>query len=75
MLSLCVALNEGGSVMSAKASEYRRVNFDTICYANEIISMEDALKDVTPVGSFSKMEITKAEKDYEDKCVKLEISY
>ena len=61
--------------MSTKANEYNKLDFSKISFANEVISMSEALKNVTPSPSISKIEINKAEKDYTNKCVKLEISY
>ena len=61
--------------MSTNGNKYRRLDFSKINFSKETISMEDALKNVAPVTSTSKIKITKAEKDYDNKCVKLEISY
>lgn len=61
-------------------SEYRRLDFSKLNFSNNIISTEEALKDVTPIqwpedvlNGVKKINITKAEKDYENKCVRLEI--
>lgn len=62
-------------------SEYRRLNLDTINFADTPLSFDEALKDVPPFDfcvddlKNKKISITKAEKDYKNKCVKLEISY
>lgn len=63
-------------------SEYRRLNFSKLNFAPSTITYEEALKDVTPlelpesvVSGKKKISITKAEKDYHNKCVKLGISY
>lgn len=61
--------------MIANKDNYCRLDFSKINFAKDTISMTEALKNVTPVNIPSKFEITKAEKDYDDKCVKLEISY
>ena len=61
--------------MIANKDNYRRLDFSKINFAEDTISMTEALKDVTPINIPSKFEITKAEKDYDNKCVKLEISY
>ncbi len=61
--------------MIAKANEYRRLDVSKLSFAKETVSIEEALKDVAPVDFISKVDITKAEKDYDNKCVKLEISY
>ena len=61
--------------MIANKDNYRRLDFSKINFAEDTISMTEALKDVTPINIPSKFETTKAEKDYDNKCVKLEISY
>ena len=69
--------------MSANSQEYRRLDFNKIKHRmSNIISTEEALKNVTPIqwseevlSGTKQIVITKAEKDYENKCVKLEISY
>ena len=61
--------------MIANKDNYRKLDFSKINFAEDTISMTEALKDVTPINIPSKFEITKAEKDYDNKCVKLEISY
>ena len=62
-------------------SEYRKINLNTLHFSDEIISYDDALKDSAPlclskeiVSGQKEIKVTKAEKDYEKKCVKLEIS-
>lgn len=61
-------------------SEYRRLDFSKLNFSDDIISHEEALENVTPlklsediISGQRKINITKAEKDYEKKCVKLEI--
>ena len=63
-------------------SEYRRLNFNKLNFAPNTITYEEALKDVTPlelpesvVSGNKKISITKAERNYKNKCVKLEIIY
>lgn len=62
-------------------SEYRKLNLNKLKFAGTV-SMDEALKNVTPINyscdvlnGSKKVSITKAEKDYVNKCVKLEISY
>lgn len=61
-------------------SEYRKLNFSKIKFG-DTLSMDEALKNVSPIDypneiltGNKKVSITKAEKDYVNKCVKLEIS-
>lgn len=61
--------------------EYRRLNFSKLNFSDDIISYDDALENVTPfefstnvIFGQKKVKTTKAEKDYENRCVKLEIS-
>ena len=61
--------------MTEKSNEYHRLDFSKISYTKQPISMDSALTDVTPMKFISKIEVTKAEKDYDNKCVKLETSY
>lgn len=61
--------------MTAKTNAYRRLDLNKLSFANKTISMSEALKNIAPTTSDSIIKITKAEKDYESKCVKLEISY
>ena len=63
-------------------SEYRRLNFNKLNFAPNTITYEEALKDVTPlelpesvVSGNKKISSTKAERNYKNKCVKLEILY
>ncbi len=58
-------------------SEYRRLNFDKLNFSDDIISYEEAVKKspVLQVPQDAIVKISTAEKDYENKCVKLEISY
>lgn len=60
--------------------EYHRLDLGKLIFSNDIISQEEALKDITPfeleesvLSGQKKINITKAEKDYKNKCVKLEI--
>lgn len=62
--------------------ERHKLDFSKLVFSDVVISYDEALKDVTPlklpenvVSGKESMNITKAEKDYENKCVKLEISY
>ena len=61
--------------MISKASQYRRLNLDKISFNNVPASTDNVLKNVESIPSVSKINITKAEKDYKNRCVKLEISY
>lgn len=61
--------------MAVKTKEYRKLDYSMLTFAKEITHMEDALKDIAPVSPSTKIEVTKAEKDFDNKCVKLEISY
>lgn len=61
--------------------EYRRLNFSKLNFSDDTISYDEALENVTPfefstnvIFDQKKVKITKAEKDYENRCVKLEIS-
>ena len=61
--------------------EYRKLNYNNLKF-DGTLSMDEALKYVTPINypdeilkGRKKVSITKAEKDYANKCVKLEISY
>lgn len=63
-------------------SEYRRINLEKLNFAKETVSFDDAIKDsgVTSVpenviNGNRQIKINTAEKDFEKKCVKLEISY
>ena len=55
-----------------KSNEYRRLDLSKIAFTNQDISMDTALTDITPIKFISKIEFTKAEKDYGNKRVKLE---
>ena len=66
--------------MNSNAQEYRRLDFSKLKFSEKTISTEEALKDITPIqwsedvlSGKKKVTITKAEKDFENKCVKLEI--
>lgn len=61
--------------MTTKTNEYRRIDFSKISFAKEPVSMSETLKNVASAPQVSKMKITKAKKDYCNKCVKLETSY
>ena len=61
-------------------SEYRRLNFGKLNFSDDTISYDEALENATPfefstdiVFGQKKIKTTKAEKDYENRCVKLEI--
>lgn len=61
-------------------SEYRRLDFSKLNFSDNTISYEEALENATPLEisddimfGRKKINVTKAEKDYENKCVKLEI--
>lgn len=63
-------------------SEYRRLDFSKLVFSDTVISYEEALEKVTPlkvsneiISDDKKIKITKAEKDYKGKCVKLGTSY
>ena len=68
--------------MNINEQGYRKLNLSMLKFSDSIISTEDALKNIAPI-SFSKdilngkkkINVTKVEKDYENKCVKFEISY
>lgn len=62
--------------------EYRRLNFNKLNFASSTITYEEALKNVTPlelpesiVSGNKKISITKAEKDYKNKCVKCIVTF
>lgn len=62
-------------------SEYSRLDFSQLNFSDDIISYEEALENVTPfefdediISGKKKIKVTKAERDYENRCVKLEIS-
>lgn len=61
-------------------SEYRRLDFDKLHFAETPVSYEKAVKDAVPfevsedvVSHRKELKITKAEKDYEKRCVKVGI--
>ncbi len=61
-------------------SGYRRLDFDKLHFAETPVSYEEAVKDVVPFdvskGVMSRkreLKITRAEKDYEKRCVKVGI--
>ena len=61
-------------------SEYHRLDFDKLHFAETPVSYEEAVKDVVPFdvskGVMSRkreLKITRAEKDYEKRCVKVGI--
>lgn len=61
--------------------EYRKLDFSKLNFSDSKISFEEAVKDTTPfelsneiISGEKKIKITKAEKEYENRCVKLEIS-
>ena len=60
--------------------EYRRLNFGKLNFSDDTISYDEALENATPfdftndiIFGQKKINVTKAKKDYDDKCVKLEI--
>lgn len=60
--------------------EYRRLNFSKVNFSDEVISYEEALKKTSPftvpdavILGQKEIKVTNAEKDYDNKCVKLEI--
>lgn len=61
--------------MAANKNNYCRLDFSKINFAKETVLMSDVLENATSIDIPSKLEITKAKKDFDDKCVKLEISY
>lgn len=61
--------------MTTKSNNYRRLDFSKINFDNKTIAMHDALKDVDNTTMVSGIQITKAKKDFDNKCVKLETSY
>lgn len=68
--------------VSLERNGYKRLDFSKLNFSDNVISREEALENITPfelendvVLGQKKIKITKAEKDYENKCVKLEISY
>lgn len=61
-------------------SEYRRLDFSKLNFSDNTISYEEALENATPLKLANdvlfgqrKINVAKAEKDYKNKCVKLEI--
>ena len=61
-------------------SEYHRLDFNKLSFSNDVISYEEVLENATPlkitndiISGLNKVTVTKAEKDYDNKCVKLEI--
>lgn len=62
-------------------SKYRRLDFSKLQFAETPVSYEDAIKNIMPFEISEKMlnckqelKITKAEKDYEKHCIRLEIA-
>lgn len=62
--------------------EYRKLDFSKLNFSDSKVSFEEAVKDTTPfelsneiISGEKKIKITKAEEEYENRCVKLEISY
>lgn len=60
-------------------SKYRRLDFSKLQFAETPVSYEDAVKNIMPFEISEKMlnhkqelQITKAEKDYEKHCIRLE---
>jgi hypothetical protein len=67
---------------STERREYKKLDMSKLIFADGFISTEEALKDVTPIewsddvlSGKKKVTVTAAEKDYENKCVKLEMTY
>ena len=61
-------------------SEYHRLDFDNLHFAETPVSYGEAVKDAVPfevpddvVSHRKELKITKAEKDYEKRCVKVGI--
>jgi hypothetical protein len=72
---------KGVIIMSESRREYKRLDMSKLVFADRIVPMEEALKDVTPIewsddvlSGKKKVVVTNAEKDYKNRCVKLEIS-
>ena len=62
-------------------SECRRLDFRKLQFAETPVSYEDAIKNIMPFEISEKMlnckqelQVTKAEKDYEKHCIRLEIA-
>jgi hypothetical protein len=74
---------KGVIIMSESRREYKRLDMSKLNNRiSKIVPMEEALKDVAPIewsddvlSGKKKVVVTNAEKDYENRCVKLEISY
>jgi hypothetical protein len=74
---------KGVATMSGLRTEPKRLDMNKLnSRITKIVPIEEALKDVTPIewsdevlSGEKKVVITNAEKDCENKCVKLEISY
>ena len=73
---ITVDKKKGGVSMS----EYRRLDFSKLNLTKKKIKYEDSDKKATPfdftndiIFGQKKINVTKAKKDYDDKCVKLEI--
>jgi hypothetical protein len=74
---------KGVATMSGLRTEPRRLDMSKLnSRITKIVPIEEALKDVTPIewsdevlSGKKEVVITNAEKDCENKCVKLEISY
>jgi hypothetical protein len=71
-------LKKGVIIMGESRLDVNKLN----SRIKKVIFTEEALKDVTPIewsddilSGKRKLEVTNAEKDCENKCVKLEISY
>lgn len=63
-------------------SGYRRLNMSKLSFKQNVSSYDNAVENVTPfnfsedvLNGKKKVLITNGEKDYNKKCVKLEISY
>jgi hypothetical protein len=75
--------SKGVTIISTERREYKKLDMNKLnCRITEFISTEEALKDVIPIewsddvlSGKKKVTVTAAEKDYENKCVKLEMTY
>ena len=57
--------------MTTKSNNYHRLDFSKINFDNKTIAMHDALKDIDNTTMVSGIQITKAKKDFDNKCVKI----
>lgn len=61
--------------MSLQETKYRKLNFDKIKFSSDIVQMDDKLKSIPSMSLPQGITFAKAEKDFEQKCVKLATSY